>query len=231
MAAPPLPALRTFEVAARHLSFTRAAAELHVTQGAVSQQIKQLEANLGFPLFHRGPRGLTLTEKGEALAATAESAFRRLFDKVEELRQTEPGGILTVSVSPSLAVKWLILRPKVICATTLRDGAQTQGVDFTVPTRSAIARELDRSASTTSRAAGPAPTHRRRLLRRPAALRTSRFVAFGMTRRPGRSAENDPGLQKALLQNTDADAVCMVGKTWDFHVDGGARIPVDENVA
>jgi LysR family transcriptional regulator, glycine cleavage system transcriptional activator len=110
MAAPPLPALRTFEVAARHLSFTKAAAELHVTQGAVSQQIKQLEASLGFPLFLRGPRGLTLTDKGEELAATAESAFRRLFDKVEELRQKEEGGILTVSVSPSLAVKWLIPR-------------------------------------------------------------------------------------------------------------------------
>src|SRR3546814_3825126 len=110
MAAPPLPALRTFEVAARHLSFTRAAAELHVTQGAVSQQIKQLEASLGFPLFHRSPRGLSLTDKGEELAATAESAFRRLFDKVDELCQKGDGGILTVSTSPSLAVKWLIPR-------------------------------------------------------------------------------------------------------------------------
>jgi LysR family glycine cleavage system transcriptional activator len=110
MAAPPLAALRTFEVAARHLSFTRAAAELHVTQGAVSQQIKQLEASLGFALFHRGSRGLTLTDKGEELAATAESVFRRLFDKVEELRQPADAGILTVSVSPSLAVKWLIPR-------------------------------------------------------------------------------------------------------------------------
>ena len=110
MAAPPLPALRTFEVAARHLSFTKAAAELHVTQGAVSQQIKQLEASLGFALFHRGARGLTLTEKGRDLAETAESAFRRLFHKIEELRQEQEGGILTVTVSPSLAVKWLIPR-------------------------------------------------------------------------------------------------------------------------
>ncbi|MGD1879621.1 MAG: transcriptional regulator GcvA [Kiloniellaceae bacterium] len=110
MAAPPLPALRTFEVAARHLSFTKAAAELHVTQGAVSQQIKQLEASLGFALFHRGSRGLTLTEKGKDLAETAESAFRRLFDKIEELSRKEDGGILTVSASPSLAVKWLIPR-------------------------------------------------------------------------------------------------------------------------
>lgn len=110
MAAPPLPALRTFEVAARHLSFTRAAGELHVTQGAVSQQIKQLEAALGFPLFHRGARGLTLTEKGAELAETAHSVFRRLFDKIDELTQAGEGGILTVSVSPSLAVKWLIPR-------------------------------------------------------------------------------------------------------------------------
>ena len=110
MAAPPLAALRTFEVAARRLSFTKAAAELHVTQGAVSQQIKQLEASLGFALFHRGARGLKLTDRGEELAATAESVFRRLFDKVEELRQPADAGILTVSVSPSLAVKWLIPR-------------------------------------------------------------------------------------------------------------------------
>ena len=110
MAPPPLAALRTFEVAARHLSFTRAAAELHVTQGAVSQQIKQLEANLGFALFHRGARGLRLTDKGEALAETAQAVFRRLFDKVEELQQPEEGGILTVTASPSLAVKWLIPR-------------------------------------------------------------------------------------------------------------------------
>lgn len=110
MAPPPLAALRTFEVAARHLSFTKAAAELHVTQGAVSQQIKQLEANLGFALFNRGARGLSLTEKGEALAETAHSVFRRLFDKVEELQQPGDGGILTVSASPSLAVKWLIPR-------------------------------------------------------------------------------------------------------------------------
>ncbi|MEQ8356535.1 MAG: transcriptional regulator GcvA [Kiloniellaceae bacterium] len=110
MATPPLPALRTFEVAARHLSFTRAASELHVTQGAVSQQIKQLEASLGFALFHRGARALTLTEKGEDLAETVQSVFRRLFDKIEELSQARESGILTVSVSPSLAVKWLIPR-------------------------------------------------------------------------------------------------------------------------
>ncbi len=110
MAAPPLPALRTFEVAARHLSFTKAAAELHVTQGAVSQQIKQLEASLGFTLFHRGARGLSLTDKGEALAETAQSVFRRLFAKIDELRQGEEDGIVTISVSPSLAVKWLIPR-------------------------------------------------------------------------------------------------------------------------
>jgi len=110
MAIPPLAALRTFEVAARHLSFTKAASELHITQGAVSQQIKQLEASLGFALFHRGARGLKLTEKGEDLAETVQSVLRRLFDKIDELSQTGESGILTVSVSPSLAVKWLIPR-------------------------------------------------------------------------------------------------------------------------
>src|SRR3546814_12383076 len=63
----------------------------------------------------------------------------------------------------------------------------------------------------------------------PPKFTTSRFVAFGMTRRPGRSADNDPGL--SALLNSRADAVCMVGKTWDFHVDVALEIPRPENVA
>ena len=86
MAAPQLSALRTFEVAARHLSFTKAAGELHITQGAVSQQIKQFEASLGFALFHRGARGLSLTEKGQDLAETVQSVLRRLYDKIDGCR-------------------------------------------------------------------------------------------------------------------------------------------------
>src|SRR6478736_5586267 len=102
--------------------------------------------------------------------------------------------------------------------TTLRDGAQTQGVDFTVADKVAIARELDRLGIDYIEGGWPGanPTDDR-FFADPPEFRNAKFVAFGMTRRAGRSAANDPGLN-ALLQ-TKARHVCMVGKTWDFHVD------------
>ena len=72
---PPLVALRAFEAAARHLSFTRAAEELSVTHGAISHQVRGLEAYLGFALFRRLPRRLVLTEAGEALFTKVGMAF------------------------------------------------------------------------------------------------------------------------------------------------------------
>ncbi|MGE5767207.1 MAG: citramalate synthase, partial [Bacteroidota bacterium] len=113
---------------------------------------------------------------------------------------------------------------------TLRDGAQTQGVDFTVPDKVAIARALDKLGVDYVEGGWPGanPTDDA-FFADPPPFKTSRFVAFGMTRRPGRSAENDPGL--AALVNSKADAVCMVGKTWDFHVDVALEIPRAENVA
>jgi len=102
--------------------------------------------------------------------------------------------------------------------TTLRDGAQTQGVDFTVADKAAIARELDRMGIDYIEGGWPGanPTDDR-FFADPPAFKTAKFVAFGMTRRAGRSAANDPGL--AALVGTKARHVCMVGKTWDFHVD------------
>ncbi len=113
---------------------------------------------------------------------------------------------------------------------TLRDGAQTQGVDFTVPDKGAIARALDRLGVDYVEGGWPGanPTDDA-FFAEPPTFKTSRFVAFGMTRRPGRSAENDPGL--AALVNSSADAVCLVGKAWDFHVDVALEIPRQENVA
>ena len=113
---------------------------------------------------------------------------------------------------------------------TLRDGAQTQGVDFTVPDKGAIARALDKLGIDYVEGGWPGanPTDDA-FFAEPPVFKTSRFVAFGMTRRPGRSADNDPGL--AALVNSKADAVCMVGKTWDFHVDVALEIPRAENVA
>src|SRR5215470_5033819 len=102
--------------------------------------------------------------------------------------------------------------------TTLRDGAQTQGVDFTVADKAAIARELDLLGIDYIEGGWPGanPTDDR-FFADPPDFTNARFVAFGMTRRAGRSAANDPGLA-AILQ-TKARHVCMVGKTWDFHVD------------
>src|SRR5262252_6805539 len=102
--------------------------------------------------------------------------------------------------------------------TTLRDGAQTQGVDFTVADKVAIARELDRLGIDYIEGGWPGanPTDDR-FFATPPAFDRARFVAFGMTRRAGRSAANDPGLNAIL--STKARTVCMVGKTWDFHVD------------
>src|SRR3546814_18286505 len=111
---------------------------------------------------------------------------------------------------------------------TLRDGAQSQGVDFTVPDKVAIARALDRLGVDYVEGGWPGanPTDDA-FFAEPPKFATSRFVAFGMTRRPGRSADNDPGL--SALLNSRADAVCMVGKTWDFHVDVALELPRAEN--
>jgi len=107
---PPLTGLRTFEAAARHLSFTRAGDELAITQAAVSQQIKLLESRLGFALFHRMPRKLALTEEGVQLAATLSQSLTQIADTIGRLRASEAGGVLTVSTLPSFAMKWMIPR-------------------------------------------------------------------------------------------------------------------------
>ncbi len=107
---PPLNALRTFEAAARHLSFTAAAEELCVTAAAVSHQIRSLEEHLGTPLFHRFNRALVLTEAGTVLLPEVREAFARLQSATRGLRRREFAGPLTVSVPPSFAAKWLIPR-------------------------------------------------------------------------------------------------------------------------
>lgn len=107
---PPLNALRAFESAARHLNFTRAAAELHVTHGAVSRQVGALEEHLRLPLFVRGPRGLALTEAGTKLARAASAALDMLRSAAGQLMQAPPTSTLRVNVPPTLAMWWLIPR-------------------------------------------------------------------------------------------------------------------------
>ena len=107
---PSLNALKAFEAAARHGSFTQAAAELHVTQGAVSHQVKALELELGLKLFHREGQRLAITEAGKSYLETVRDAFDRLAFGTESLLQRQSAGVLTVTVSPNFAAKWLVHR-------------------------------------------------------------------------------------------------------------------------
>jgi len=104
---PPLNALRAFEAGARHLSFTRAAEELFVTQAAVSHQVKALEEYLGVALFRRLTRRLVLTEPGRVLLPVVGDAFDRIAGTAERLRSDDEERGLTVSLTPSFGARWL----------------------------------------------------------------------------------------------------------------------------
>lgn len=107
---PPLRALRAFEAAARHLSFAQAAAELGVTPGAISHQIKALEDWLGALLFHRLTRALRLTEAGEAALPLLTEGFDRLADGAGRMQARKDENLLTISVSPGFGSLWLVPR-------------------------------------------------------------------------------------------------------------------------
>jgi LysR family transcriptional regulator, glycine cleavage system transcriptional activator len=107
---PSLNGLRAFEVAARHLSFTRAAAELNVTQTAISHQIRRLEEQLGTSLFERRTRELRLTREATAYLPAVQGAFEELRQATARLQRPARDGMLTVSTTASLAAKWLVSR-------------------------------------------------------------------------------------------------------------------------
>jgi len=107
---PSLNGLRAFEAAARHLSFTRAAADLNVTQTAISHQIRRLEEQLGLTLFIRRNRTLELTREALDYLPSIRSAFADLHRATAKLRRNDREGRLTVSTTASLATKWLISR-------------------------------------------------------------------------------------------------------------------------
>jgi LysR family glycine cleavage system transcriptional activator len=107
---PPLNALKAFEAAARHESFTRAAEELFVTQGAVSHQVKALEGDIGVKLFNRERQRLVITEAGRDYLNIVRDAFDRIAVGTERLLQRQNAGVLTVSTSPDFAAKWLVQR-------------------------------------------------------------------------------------------------------------------------
>jgi LysR family glycine cleavage system transcriptional activator len=111
---PPLTALRAFEAAARHGSFVKAAAELSVTPGAISQQVKGLEQLLGLTLFQRQARGVRLTEAGRAYLPGVAEGFDRLARATQQVGESGPAGQLagrlTLTVLPSFAAGWLVRR-------------------------------------------------------------------------------------------------------------------------
>ena len=107
---PGLNALKSFEAAARHESFTRAAEEMCVTQGAVSHQVKALEQELGLKLFNRERQRLTLTQAGRDYLAVVRDAFDRIAVGTDRLMQRRSVGSLTISTSPDFAAKWLVHR-------------------------------------------------------------------------------------------------------------------------
>ncbi|MEX2408172.1 MAG: LysR family transcriptional regulator, partial [Rhodovibrionaceae bacterium] len=107
---PPLNALRAFEAAARHLSFTKAANELNVTQAAVSHQVKALEESLGIVLFKRLNRALLLTEPGQAYLPALREAFDLMDAATRGLLDRGMEGPLKITALPSFAGKWLLPR-------------------------------------------------------------------------------------------------------------------------
>lgn len=105
-----LSGLLDFECAARWGSFKLAARELHKTPAAVSQQIKHLEENVGFPLFVRHARHITLTEKGQELAVAVARLLADLRAKVGALQRGDEEAVLRISTTHSFAIKWLVPR-------------------------------------------------------------------------------------------------------------------------
>jgi LysR family transcriptional regulator, glycine cleavage system transcriptional activator len=131
---PSLNALKAFEASARQESFTKAAQELCVTQGAVSQQVKALEDELGVRLFRRERQRLVITDAGRAYLEVVRDAFDRLAMGTERLLQREKSGTLTITTSPNFAAKWLVHRlgrfSEAHPGIDLRVSASMQHIDF-----------------------------------------------------------------------------------------------------
>ena len=132
---PPMADLLAFEAAARHTSISRAAAELHLTQSAVSRQVRQLEAHLGMALFHRVRQRVVLTDAGRVYAAELRGALQQLSGATQKIMAfSGAGGLLNLAVLPTLGTRWLIPRLGDFAArhpqVTLNVAARTEPFDF-----------------------------------------------------------------------------------------------------
>jgi LysR family glycine cleavage system transcriptional activator len=106
----PLNALRAFEAIARHLSFAKAADELHVTPAALSHQIRAFEEQLGLPLFHRRTRAIELTDTGRLIYPGLHAGFESVRGAMAQLDRSRDGNVLVISATPGLVAKWLMPR-------------------------------------------------------------------------------------------------------------------------
>jgi len=160
---PPLNGLRAFEAAGRHLSFRRAAEELSVTPGAVSQQVKNLEQALGVPLFQRVHRGLILTEHGEAYLPKISDGFKRISAATDKLAPKLKSQPLRLGISPRLTDS-----PENVLAGLVGSAKQSEFVRVT--STDEVARLLDGSLDALLRpGAGPYPgMHAETVTLRPA---------------------------------------------------------------
>ncbi|CAN5312447.1 transcriptional regulator GcvA [soil metagenome] len=133
---PPLNAVRAFAAAARHQSFTRAAAELNVTHSAVSRQIKSLEAFLGVALFERQVRQVVLTADGQQFFAEVGPALAQITTAAHALRSQTPARAVRINVRPTFAVRWLI--PRLPAFVERYPGIEPQVVTSTVSPEKAV---------------------------------------------------------------------------------------------
>jgi LysR family transcriptional regulator, glycine cleavage system transcriptional activator len=161
-ALPPLNAIRAFEAAGRHLSFTRAATELNVTHGAVSRQVARLETRLGARLFVRTAGGLVLTERGRMYLGDVIASLDRLRAGTRRVAHAEADTVVRLSVPPTFAMRWLI--PRLAEFTASHRG-------FTL--------ELSTAMAQPDFVAGAYDAAIRRMRRVPRALEGHRFLGAG----------------------------------------------------
>ena len=214
---PPLELLPTFEAAARHLSFTKAAAECFVTQSAVSRQVKALEENLGVALFRRRHRAIELTEEGRRLRDTVRAALDGLRTTVANIRTTERREVLALTTTPGFASLWLIPRlasfvrdhPGIdvrIDATLNRRDLEGDGFDMAVRYAAASATDGTRLFAETVRpVCAPALARdRAHPLKTPADLRHHTLLQVEIPRGIEIQSEWEPWAQAVGLGSLDA---------------------------
>ena len=110
--------LYSFPVVAKHLSFTKAAEDLCITQSAVSHRIRCLEQELGFPLFHRLTRKIILTEEGKTLYGALDASLKQIHETIRNIQEAELQGDLVIACAPSIAGCWLL--PRSACRSEVR---------------------------------------------------------------------------------------------------------------